>query len=182
MANTTKTKTIKENQTITNKDVVVENKTEKPMIVKDIDPNQTVTVKNGFQGALVYESPRTGEMFKWESFADEQEIEIKELRNAKSAKKTFFANNWFMFDKENEWVIDYLGLSQYYKNAVSLNGFDDLLTKPASEIAKVVSKLSKGQKQSIAYRARQMVIDGTIDSRKSISALENSLGIELIEK
>lgn len=87
-----------------------------------------------------------------------------------------------MFDEEYQWVIDYLGLNQYYKNALSLSDFDDLFTKTPSEISKITSKLSDGQKKSVAYRARQLVIEGEIDSIKAINALEKSLGIDLIEK
>ena len=174
--------TTKKSAPVVETEVTTEEKANKPIIPKDIDPNQTVIVRNGFQGTLIYKSPRTGEIFRWEGFGDEQEMEIRELRNAKSAKKNFFIYNWFMFDTEDEWVIEYLGLTQYYKNAVKLNEFDELFKKPTEEIEKVVSKLSKGQKKSVAYRARQLVIDGEIDSRKTISALEKSLGIELIEK
>ena len=46
---------------------VIEDK-KRPMIPKDIDPNQIVTVRNGFQGRLVYKSKRTGERFVWDSF------------------------------------------------------------------------------------------------------------------
>lgn len=174
--------TKKATETVVEKETVSKEEASKPIVPKDIDPNQTVIVRNGFQGSLVYESPRTKEVFRWDSFGDEQEMEIRELRNAKSSKKNFFIHNWFMFDRENEWVIDYLGLSQYYKNAVRLDEFDELFTKPASEIEKIVSKLSKGQKKSIAYRARQMVISGEIDSHKAILTLEKALGIELVEK
>lgn len=153
-----------------------------PMNPKEIDPNQIIMVMNGFQGRLVYESPRTHEVYHWDAFGDEQEIELRELRNAKSSAKKFFINNWFMFREEDTWVIDYLGLNQYYKNALNLDEFDELFSKPASEIEKIISKLSTGQKKSVAYRARQLVLKGEIDSNKAIAALEKSLGIELVER
>lgn len=151
-----------------------------PIKAKDIDPNQSVIVRNGFQGRLIYKSPRTGERFIWPEFGDEQEMDLKELRNAKNSYKKAFANNWFMFDED--WVIDYLGVRNHYKNALKIEEFDDLFKKPAAEITKVISKLSDGQKKSVGYRARQLIADGEIDSRKAISAIEDALGIELIEK
>jgi hypothetical protein len=157
-------------------------KSTKPIVPKDIDPTQIITVLNGFQGRLVYESPRTHEVYHWDAFGDEQEIELRELRNAKSAAKKFFINNWFMFNEENAWVIDYLGLNQYYKNSIALEDFDSLFEKSPSEIEKVISKLSAGQKKSVEYRARQLVIAGEIDSNKAIAALEKALGVELIER
>lgn len=158
-------------------EAIVEKQTFTP---KDIDPHQIVTVRNGFQGRLVYKSPKTGERFVWESFGAEQDMEIGELRNAKSANKKYFINNWFMFDEP--WVTDYIGMSQYYKFAIPIDEFDKFFDKPAAELEKAVSKLSSGQKQSVAYRAKQLIADGTIDSNRAIAALEKALGVELIER
>lgn len=162
-------------------DIIAE-ETPTPIVAKEIDQNQIIVVRSGFHGRLVYRSPRTTEKFVWSEFGDEQEMELRELRNAKSAKKKYFENNWFMFDEEYEWVIGYLGLNQYYKNALRIDNFDSLFKKTPSEIEKAVSKLSKGQKKSIGYRARQLISEGEIDSNKAIAALEKSLGIELIER
>ena len=50
------------------------NTAEKKMTPKKVDLNQFITVKNGFQGRLVYVSTRTGERFVWDGFGAEQEI------------------------------------------------------------------------------------------------------------
>lgn len=154
----------------------------KPIVPKDIDLNQYITVLNGFQGGLVFINPKTKETFRWSEFGDEQEIELRELKGMKSYAKKFFVNNWFMFGKEDQWVIDYLGLKQYYKSAINMEEFDSLFEKPADEIKRVISCLSDGQKKSVAYRARQLVIEEKIDSISAIKMLEKALGIELIEK
>ncbi len=149
---------------------------------KEIDLNQYITVRNGFQGKLVYKSSKTGEKFVWEGFGDEQEIDLRELRNAKSSAKRFFSDNWFMFSDEFAWVIDFLGIRQYYKNAVSIEEFDALFDKEPEELADIISELSEGQKKSLAYRALELISSDKLDSRKKISMLEETLGVELIEK
>lgn len=156
------------------------NDKKKPLTPKDIDPNQYVTVRNGFQGRLVYKSKRTGERFVWDAFGAEQDIELNELRNARNSNKKYFINNWFMFDEQ--WVVDYLGMGKYYKFAISIQDFDKLFTKSASEIEKTIANLSDGQKRSVAYRARQLIADGGIDSNKLIATLEKCLGVELVER
>ena len=184
MANTTKitdTETIEsEVQTEQTTEAASVRKKRKPIVAKDIDPNQYVTVRNGFQGTLVYRSSRTGERFVWDEFGSEQEMELMELKNAKSSHKGFFINNWFMFDEE--WIIDYLGVRQFYKHALTIDHFDDIFSKKPSEIKKIISELSEGQKRSIAYRAKELIAAKEIDSLSKITALEGSLGIELIEK
>ena len=153
---------------------------EKPIVPKDIDPEQYVTVRNGFQGRLVYVSKHTGERFVWDQFGAEQEMELRELKNAKNSYKKFFENNWFMFDED--WIVDYLGVQRFYRNAVRIEDFDEIFQKDAKTISEIISDMSDGQKKSVAYRARVLIADGAIDSNKAITALEESLGIELVER
>lgn len=155
-------------------------KTVKPIVPKDIDPEQYVTVRNGFQGRLVYVSKHTGERFVWDQFSAEQEMELRELKNAKNSYKKFFENNWFMFDED--WIVDYLGVQRFYRNAVRIEDFDEIFQKDAKTISEIISDMSDGQKKSVAYRARVLIADGAIDSNKAITALEESLGVELVER
>lgn len=154
--------------------------TKKPVVPKEIDPNQIITVRNGFQGRLVYKSKRTGERWSWESFGAEQDMELSELKNARSSNKKYFINNWFMFDED--WVIDYLGMRQYYKNSLNIQDFDQLFKKPVGEIEDIISKLSEGQRKSVAYRAKQLIAEEEIDSNRVINTLEKCLGVELVER
>lgn len=141
-----------------------------------------IVVRNGYQGKLVYISSRNNERFVWDEFGGEQEMELRELRNAKNSAKKFFINNWFMFDDDYMWVVDYLGLKQYYRDIIKIEDFDNIFTLSPDEIIETVSKLSDGQKKSVAYRARQLLAQGGIDSNKAISALEKSLNTQLVEK
>lgn len=154
--------------------------TTKPVVPKEIDPNQIITVRNGFQGRLVYKSKRTGERWSWESFGAEQDMELSELKNARNSNKKYFINNWFMFDED--WVIDYLGMRQYYKNSLNIQDFDQLFKKPVGEIEDIISKLSEGQRKSVAYRAKQLIAEEEIDSNRVINTLEKCLGVELVER
>lgn len=161
-------------------DVEVSETTKKPVVPKEIDPNQIITVRNGFQGRLVYKSKRTGERWSWESFGAEQDMELSELKNARNSNKKYFINNWFMFDED--WVIDYLGMRQYYKNSLNIQDFDQLFKKPVGEIEDIISKLSEGQRKSVAYRAKQLIAEEEIDSNRVINTLEKCLGVELVER
>lgn len=149
-------------------------------VKKDLDPSMYVTVKNGFNGTLVYKSKKTGERFIWEAFGDEQEIELAELKAAKNSYKAFFVNNWFLFDDPE--IVEWLGMNQYYKHALNSASFDKLFEKTPDEIEKTINELSGGQKKSVAFRAKQLIAEGTIDSIKVINALEKSLSVELIER
>lgn len=147
---------------------------------KEIDPHQIVTVRNGFQGRLIYKSSKTGELFVWDGFGTEQDMEIDELRNARNSAKKYFVNNWFMFDEP--WVLEYLGMSQYYRFAVSVNDFDKIFKMSVPDMEELLDQMPEGQKRSVAYRAKQLIAEGEIDSNKTIQALEKHLHTELVER
>lgn len=144
-----------------------------------IDENQYVMVRNGFHGTLVYISQRTKEQFDWPEYGDEQEMELRELKSAKASQKAFFVNNWFMLD---DWVIKYLGVESYYKHTVNQHELNELLRSAPDKIVSEISMMNDGQKTSLGFRVREMVQNGEIDSLRVITALEEALGIELIEK
>lgn len=185
--NTTPKSTVSKTATVVKEDEVstsevAESSVEKKQykVKKSLDPNIVVTVKNGFQGRLIYKSRRTNERFEWETFGDEQDMDLQELKNARNSSKAFFVNNWFLIDDPE--ALDYLGVSQYYKYALNFKSFDDLFDKSPDNIKYTISRLSAGQKKSVAYRAKELIAKGVIDSIKVINALEECLSIELIER
>lgn len=145
-----------------------------------LTPNTFVTVRNGFNGRLVYKSSRTHEKFVWESFGSEQDIELQELKNAKSAHKTYFERNWFLFDDPE--VIHYLGVERLYASSLNFDEFDELFSKTPDEIKARIASIPDGQKHSLIYKAKQMIASGEIDSIRIINALEESLSTELVER
>lgn len=153
---------------------------QEPMVAKEIDLHQIITVRNGFQGTLIYKDKRTGADYRWDGFGDVQDIELGELRSARGSAKKFFENNWFLFDED--WIPEYLGMGKYYKHALNSEDFDELFEKSPEEIEKTISELGEGQRKSVAYRARQLIASGEIDSRKIVSTLERCLGVELVKK
>lgn len=159
---------------------VVSAKTSKSISPKDVDTSEYVVVKNGFHGRLVYKSRKTGELYVWDEFGAEQEMEIRELRNVRNSYKKFFINNWFMFDED--WLLDYLGVRQYYKNAIPIDTFDEIFELPAKELKERISVLSDAQKKSVAYRAKELIAENKIDSLTTIGVLEKALDISLIER
>lgn len=146
----------------------------------DLDPHMLVTVTNGFAGMLYYRSRRTGEEFQWEQFGDVQDMELSELKNARNSARDFFEKNYFLIDDPE--VLEYLNAKQYYDSALSVDEFDDLFDKKPSEIEEIVAGLSRGQKGTLKYRAKEKIRDGEIDSIKVIDTLEKSLGVQLIER
>lgn len=148
--------------------------------VKELSPHDYVTVRSGFHGTLAFKSPRTGERFVWEHIGDELDMELADLRNARTSARPFFENAWFQIDDPA--VIQYLGIGQYYKHTLSIEGMEELFTKSADEIERILANISSGQKQTLIYYARQKIEDHEIDSIRVVDALEKGLGVQLIER
>lgn len=148
----------------------------------NVNPNELIPVRNGFHGTLVYVDSRTNEKIVWSEFGDTQEMELLQLKNAKNTNRFFFENNYFLFDDEYSWVIDYLRVNKYYEHAISIEGYSELFTKSASEIKKAVQELTSGQRESLILCAQEKIKAGEIDSIKIVRALEEGLGVTLIEE
>lgn len=147
---------------------------------RKLEPNTLITVRNGFNGVLVYVCSRTGERFMWDGFGAENDMELQDLRAAKNSAKGFFENNWFMIDDQD--VLEYLGVERMYRNSLTLDGFDELFELPVDQIEEKIQNIPNGQRASVAYRAKQLIDEGKIDSIKVITVLEKCLGVELIDR
>lgn len=151
---------------------------------REFQPTDLIAVKNGFQGRLIYVSKRqNGVTTIWNEFGDVEYLELAELVSARNTAKTFFSDNqWIIDDPE---VLDYLGVAHYYANSLALDEFDKVLTMNANqveELKNIILNLPNGQKRTLSYRAKEKIQNGDIDSRKVIEALEEALGVQLIEK
>ena len=107
-------------------------------------------------------------------------MELQELKNARNASKAFYVNNWFRIDDPE--VLDYLGVTEYYKNALNLIDDETLRSMKPEDIRETVVKMSGGQKLALKYRVKQLIESGDIDSIKMITAFEEAFGVELIER
>lgn len=159
--------------------VVAETPIQVPQAKKPaLKPEDFVTVRNGFNGKLVYRSRNSNEVFIWDGLGAEQEMELRELKHARNAARGYFSNNWFMFDDPA--IPEWLGVSMYYKDALDINEIDDLFEMSPAEIERTVRSMPSGQKETVANRAKELLRNGEkIDSIRVIHALERSLGINL---
>ena len=82
---------------------------------------------------------------------------------------------------KSEHLLEAIPVMASYCDVIGVRSFARFESKE-DEIKEIISGLSAGQKKSAAYRARQLILEEKIDSHKAISALEKSLGIELIER
>ena len=151
------------------------------MAVKKITSNTIVECKNGVHGPLIYISSRTaGYTVEWEDFGDIQEIEYGELVAMRGSQPRFFRDNWILI--EDAEVLKQLGVSQYYRNALTTENFDEVFYWSADKIHSDVPKMSEGMHDSIRMRAKELMKADGLDSRSVIKALNEVLHCDLEEE
>lgn len=194
MANT---RTRKKNNKQENKNIVPEvqeEKSEQKVITKTkkkskvkIPLDLDVACRSAVRGTLSYLSKRqNGYQVVWNDFGDEQFIEFQELVSMRNTDLRFFKDNWIVIEDSDEYtaeeIMDALKVSQYYKVKIDIDNFDSIFNESPDTIKQIVSKMSKGLKETVGMRAKQLYYHGKLDSVSKIKALEESLGIEIASR
>lgn len=149
----------------------------KIQVREKIDDNELITVKNATQGTLIYKDSDDCEIV-WEDFGEEKELTMRELFIMKKKNILFFKENWI---EVNAIVLNALGVSSFYTNAISIDEYEELFNLEAEQLKERIEKLPKSIKDSIGLRAIKLINDGVLDSMKKIKVLEDVLGYSLIE-
>lgn len=160
-------------ETETKKEAVKETK-------RVIDNNTPVVCKNGTHGNLIYKSTRNlGYEVEWSEFGEEQQIEFGELLVMRGSQRRFFENNWIII--EDPEVLKRLGVERFYKDVPAIDKFDELFKGSPEQIKKKISSMSEGMKDSVRIRAKELIMDGELDSMAVIKAVGEAVGCDLTE-
>lgn len=148
-----------------------------------MSPDELVEVKSNFYGTLFYKSKVTGFECEWSICGDVNLLTIAELQNMRNGQRDFFSENWVMLVGDNaEQALDWLQIRKYYSDIVELDDLDEVFTWSPEKIETVVTKVARGAKDSIAMRAYDLIESGSLDSIKTIKAIEAATGYVLMEK
>lgn len=179
-ANTTFTKTPKQTRATTDTPVIETESKVSPTATQEITNDTMVACRCGAAGNLIYKSSlNKGYVVEWNGHGDVQELEYRELVAMRGNQRRFFEENWILIDDPA--VIKKLGVERYYKNSLTIDDFDEVFKMPANEITEVVPSLPGGTKDAITVKAQEMIQTGELDSRSTVKALSDALGVDLEE-
>ena len=138
-------------------------------------------VCNTIGGATYISKKASGYIVEWEDFGSEEYMELGELVAMRNTDRRFFEDNWIVLEDTEEYdaiqLYEFLKVAKYYTNVFTSRNIDELFSYSTDRIAKTISTLSRGMKETIAVRAKQKLDDNTLD-RNIIDILESSLGIQ----
>lgn len=145
-------------------------KVSSPKKRKKLPADMLVECKNITMGKLIYISKKqNGYEIVWSNPGDIEEIELGELMSMRNSQPRFFTQNWIGIEDED--VLRYLKVEKYYNGVPSFEDYDDIFTKPLDEIKVIIANLPAGIKETLGYKAAELINDGTIDSVKTVKYL-----------
>jgi hypothetical protein len=169
---------------LTKETVIISKEPEKKIKAKVKIPLDTlVPCRSGVQGTLIYISKKiNGYQIEWDSYGSVEYVELGELLSMRNTSRSFYVNNWIFFEDTDDYsaleIYEFLEVSKYYENAILGEELDEIFNKSPEDIKKIVSKLSKGVKETVAAKAKSLIDSGELDSGNRIKALEEALNVE----
>ena len=76
-----------------------------------LNPNTMVSIQSGVKGGLTYKSTRTGQIWRFLEFGDQEEMELSELRTMLSSNRSFLEKGWIKVLDDD--VVEYLNLERF---------------------------------------------------------------------
>lgn len=182
MANTKKS-TVKTEEIIENEVVeeVVEAPKPAPKKVNKPkhDPNELILCRSVRFGELRLIGPKTHMPYSWANEGDIREVEYQDLVSWRALHSPYLFKPMIIIEDEDiceEWKAD---LGELYENLqqVDLKGMFKL---PQRQFVSQLKKLPEGMKSTVQNMAYSMIQDGTLYDLRTIKAIDEILGTELI--
>lgn len=151
---------------------------QKRQLLKSIDSNELVPVRNVTTGRLTYISRKSGMEVRWQEYGDTEFIPFGELLTMKSSSPAFLQNPWCMIDDEQ--AIEVLGLKTLYESFIPVEELSSFFQLPAEVMEQKLKQSPKGTRETVSQYARTKVESGELDSVKIIKMLERELDIDLL--
>lgn len=153
-------------------------KSQPSAVRKQFDKNEDIAVISQFPGELHYVSKRTGYETVWAEVGAVEYLPYEELMSMANAQRKFFVRNWISVGDD---VLFALRMDKYYVNSLTFEEYESVFDLPIEKMAKKLANIPDGQKKTLIYRARVLISEGQIDSKKRIVAIEEALGVSFGE-
>lgn len=183
--NTATATTVKTASEVAKKPTV--DKTHKNKTLRKVPPTTLVPVMSNCHTPLIYNSRRqNGYVVEWDSYGVIEYMEVSELIAMRSSALRFYRDNWIVIldcdDGENpytaEEIYNSIGVASFYKNAVTPENIDKLLSKSSAAIEAAMEKLSMGARRTVYEYVCEKKESGEFDSIERFNVIQKMAGID----
>lgn len=131
-------------------------KRKKKQAISQFEDDDIVEVMNGAPSALIYKdtTDKNGFEYKFEKYGDIEEMSFKEVKMMARRHKKFLKNNWIIILDED--VVKELKLEDIQKDFLTVEDFDEILTKDSKH--RIDSVLKAGESTQNAFLRRAIIL------------------------
>ena len=150
-----------------------------------IDDNYLVPVKSNCDGTLVFSEGGYDE--GWCNVGEVQMLPWKEVNDIRRYKRSFFKNNWIIFEPTDEYtasqMYEALGVSEYYPDADAFKSLDEIIAMKPKQMNAYLQEIGESYRTAVAVYAKGLYqnSDPRMDSKSKREELEKVLGIDFDE-
>ena len=146
---------------------------------KIYEKDETIVCKSITNGLLLVTGEKSGMLYRWADYGDEEEIEYQYLIYMIRSKNPSVFKPRFVI--ENKDILeDYPVLKNLYNSLYSTSDLRDILKLPTSQMRKVIADLPSGAFDAIKGISASMIMDGSLDSVAKIKVLDEIFDTHLL--
>ena len=159
----------------------------KKKTLRRVPPTTLVPVMSNCSNPLIYNSRRqNGYIVEWENYGTIEYMEVSELIAMRSTALRFYRDNWIVIlDCEDgdepytaEEIYNSIGVASFYKNAITPENIDKLLSKSSAAIEAAMEKLSIGARRTVYEYVCEKKESGEFDSIERFNVIQKMAGID----
>ena len=143
------------------------------------DPSEYITCRSVRFGELILIGPKTNTPYRWSNEGDVAEVEFQDLMSWKALRHKYLFEPMIIIEDESiveEWNAD---LGKIYAELQEID-IKAMFKLPQRQFIAQLKKLPAGMKSTVQNMAYSMIQDGTLYDLRTIKAIDETLGTELI--
>ena len=160
---------------------IVEEVIEKPKKVNKPkhDPSELILCRSVRFGELILIGPKTRMPYSWANEGDVREVEYQDLMSWRALRSRYLFDPMIIIEDEDlveEWKAD---LGKIYEDVQSID-LKEMFKLPSRQFISQLKKLPESMKSTVQNMAYAMIQDGTLYDLRTIKAIDEILGTELL--
>ena len=143
------------------------------------DPNELIVCRSVRFGELILIGPKTRHPYSWANEGDIREVEYQDLVSWRALRSRYLFEPMIIIEDEDvreEWSAD---LGELYAKLQNID-LKEMFKLPHRAFVSQLKKLPDGMKSTVQNMAYSMIQDGTLYDLRTIRAIDEILGTELI--
>jgi hypothetical protein len=143
------------------------------------DPNELISCRSVRFGELMLIGPKTHMSYSWANEGDYRDVEYQDLVSWKALRSKYLFEPMIIIEDEDiveEWKAD---LGKLYEGLKEID-LKEMFKMPHRQFVAKLKQLPDGMKSTVQNMAYTMIQDGTLYDLRTIRAIDETLGTELM--